>query len=173
MPIERKGVVTFKGNPLTLVGPALKPGDTAPEFSLLAKDLSEVRLSSFKGKTVLISVVPSLDTPVCNIQTKRFNEEAAKFPSQIVPLTVSVDLPFAQARWCGAEHVDRIKTLSDHRETAFGQAYGVLIKELRLLARSVFVVNPAGKLAYVEYVSEVTSAPNYERALDALRSAVS
>lgn len=171
MPTERKGAVKFKGNPLTLVGPELKAGDKAPEFSLLAKDLSEVKLSGFKGKTVLLNVVPSLDTPVCNLQTKRFNEEAAKFPSNIVALAISVDLPFAQTRFCGAEKIDKIQTLSDHRETSFGQSYGVLIKELRLLARSVFVVDPSGKISYAEYVPEVTSHPNYDKALDALKQA--
>lgn len=169
MPTERKGAVKFKGNPLTLVGPELKPGSTAPEFGLLAKDLSVVKLSSFKGKTVLLNVVPSLDTPVCSLQTKRFDEEAAKFPASIVPLTVSVDLPFAQTRFCGAEKVDKIQCLSDHRDTSFGQAYGVLIKELRLLARSIFVVDPSGKISYAEYVPEVTSHPNYDKALDALK----
>ncbi len=169
MPTERKGGVKFKGNPLTLVGPELKTGDKAPEFSLLAKDLSEVKLSNYKGKTVLLNVVPSLDTPVCNLQTKRFNEEAAKFPPSIVVLTVSVDLPFAQTRFCGAEKTDKIQCLSDHRETSFGQAYGVLIKELRLLARSIFVVDPNGKISYVEYVPEVTHHPNYDKALDALK----
>src|SRR3989338_5543457 len=152
MAIERKGAVTFKGNPLTLVGPEIKIGDTAPEFSLLGSDLGAVKISDFKGKTILISVVPSLDTPVCNAQTKRFNEEAARFPKDIAVLTVSVDLPFAQGRFCGVEKTDKIKTLSDHRDVSFGQAYGVLIKELRLLARSIFVVDPKGKMAYVEYV---------------------
>src|SRR3989338_11280299 len=131
---ERKGAVTFKGNPLTLIGPELKAGDNAPDFKLLAGDLSEVTLASSKGKTRLISVVPSLDTPVCDLQTKRFNEEASKLPSNVVVLTVSTDLPFAQSSWCGASHVDKVKTLSDHRDTNFGRAYGVLIKELRLLS---------------------------------------
>jgi len=166
---ERKGAVTFKGNPLTLVGPELKPGEPAPDFSLLANDLSEVKLANFKGKTLLMSVVPSLDTPVCNAQTKRFNEEAGKFPQNIVALTVSADLPFAQARWCGAEKCEKIQCVSDHRETAFGKAYGVLIKELRLLTRAIFVVDPSGKISYVEYVPEMTNTPNYEKALDALK----
>ena len=170
MPTERKGAVKFKGNPLTLIGPELKAGDKAPEFSLLAKDLSDVKLFGFKGKTVLLNVVPSLDTPVCNLQTKRFNEEAAKFPSSIVALTVSVDLPFAQARFCGAEKIDKIQTLSDHRETSFGQAYGVLIKELRLLSRSIFIIGPDDKVQYVEYVKEITNHPNYDAALNALKA---
>ena len=166
---ERKGAATFKGSPLTLIGPELKKGDKAPNFQLLANDLSPVSLETFKGKTKLISVVPSLDTPVCDMQTKRFNEEASKLPSDVVVLTVSVDLPFAQSRWCGAAHADKVKCLSDHREAAFGNAYGVLIKELRLLARSIFIVGPDDKLQYVEYVKEITQHPNYEKALGSLR----
>ena len=166
---ERKGAITFKGNPLTLLGPELKKGDKAPNFKLLANDLSEVSLESFKGKTRLISVVPSLDTPVCDMQTKRFNEEASRLPADVVVLTVSADLPFAQSRWCGAAHVDKVKCLSDHREAAFGKAYGVLIKELRLLSRSIFVIGPDDKIQYVEYVKEITQHPNYEKALNSLR----
>jgi len=165
---ERNGAATFKGNPLTLIGPELKRGDRAPSFQLLANDLSPVTLESFKGKTKLISVVPSLDTPVCDAQTKRFNEEASKFPSDVVVLTVSVDLPFAQGRWCGAAHADKVKTLSDHRDAAFGKAYGVLIKELRLLSRSIFVIGADDKIQYVEYVKEITQHPNYEKALGSL-----
>lgn len=166
---ERKGAVTFKGNPLTLIGPELKKGDKAPNFQLLANDLSPVTLETFKGKTKLISVVPSLDTPVCDQQTKRFNEEASKLPSNVTVLTVSADLPFAQSRWCGAAHADKIKCLSDHRETAFAKAYGVLIKELRLLSRSIFVIGADDKIQYVEYVKEITQHPNYESALGSLR----
>lgn len=166
---ERKGAVTFKGNPLTLIGPELKKGDKAPNFELLANDLSAVTLESFKEKTKLISVVPSLDTPVCDAQTKRFNEEASRLPSDVAVLTVSADLPFAQARWCGAAHADKIKTLSDHREAGFGKAYGVLIKELRLLARSIFVIGPDDRIQYVEYVKEITQHPNYALALSSLR----
>ena len=165
---ERKGAATFKGNPLTLIGPELKAGDKAPNFQVLAGDLSTVTLDTYKGKTRLISVVPSLDTPVCDMQTKRFNEEASKLPSDVVVLTVSVDLPFAQARWCGAAHADKIKTLSDHRDTSFGKAYGVLIKELRLLSRSIFVIGADDKIKYVEYVKEITQHPNYEKALGSL-----
>ncbi len=167
---ERNGAATFKGNPLTLIGPELKAGDKAPDFKVLGGDLSEVNLASFKGKTVLISVVPSLDTPVCDMQTKRFNEEASKLPADVTVVTISTDLPFAQARWCGAANADKIKFLSDHRDTAFGQAYGVLIKELRLLSRSIFIVGPDQKLQYVEYVKEVTQHPNYEKALGALKA---
>ena len=166
---ERKGAVTFKGNPLTLIGPELKKGDKAPNFQLLGGDLSAVTLESYKGKTKLISVVPSLDTPVCDMQTKRFNEEASRLPSDVVVLTVSADLPFAQSRWCGAAHADKIKCLSDHREVSFAKAYGVLIKELRLLSRSIFIIGPDDKIQYVEYVKEITQHPNYESALASLR----
>ena len=167
---ERKGVITFKGNPLTLVGPEIKAGDNAPDFKALAKDLSEVTLASSKGKTRLISVVPSLDTPICELQTKRFNQEASNLPSNVVVLTVSMDLPFAQTRFCGAQGTDKITALSDHREASFGAAYGVLIKELRLLARSIFVIGPDDKVEYVEYVKEVTQHPDYDKALGALKA---
>lgn len=167
-PQIRKGAVTFKGNPMTLVGPEVKPGIKAPDFEVLATDMSTVTLSSFKGKPVLISVTPSLDTPVCDQQAKRFNEAAAALPSVTV-LNISMDLPFAQRRWCGASSVDRITTLSDHRDASFGTAYGTLIQELRLLARAIFVVDGAGTVRYAEYVSEVTSHPNYDAALAAVR----
>ena len=170
--VERKGAVTFKGNPLTAIGPELKAGDKAPDFKLLANDLSEMTLASSKGKTRLISVVPSLDTPVCDMQTKRFNQEASSLPSNVVVLTVSADLPFAQARWCGAAHADKIKCLSDHRETSFAKAYGVLIKELRLLSRSIFVIGPDDKIQYAEYVKEITQHPNYDKALGSLKTGV-
>ena len=166
---ERKGVVTFKGGPLTLVGPEIRVGSKAPEFQVLAQDLSPVTLASSQGKTRLISVVPSLDTPVCDTQTRRFNEEAAKLPSVEI-LTISMDLPFAQKRWCGAAGISRVTVLSDHKEASFGKAYGVLIKELRLLSRSIFIVDSAGTVRYVEYVPEVTSHPNYDAALAAVRS---
>lgn len=168
---ERKGAVTFKGKPLTLIGPELKPGDEAPDFKLLASDLSEITLASTSGKMRLLSVVPSLDTPVCDAQGKRFNEEAAKLPTDVEVLIISMDLPFAQARWCGAAKASNVKTLSDHREGAFGKAYGVLIKELRLLARSVFVIGADNKIQYAEYVKEITEHPDYAKALDALRAA--
>ncbi len=166
---ERRGAVTFKGNPLTLVGPEVRAGSKAPEFEALAQDLSPVTLSRFTGKTLLISVTPSLDTPVCDQQAKRFNEEAARLPSVQI-LNISVDLPFAQKRWCGASGVDRIMTLSDHRDTSFGRAYGTLIKELRLLSRAIFVVDAGGTVRYAEYVPEITAHPNYDAALAAVRS---
>ena len=165
---ERQGAVTFKGNPLTLIGPEIKAGSKAPDFEVLAQDLSTVSLASLKGKTLLISVTPSLDTPVCDAQAKRFNQEAAKLPGVEI-LNISMDLPFAQKRWCGAAGIDRLKVLSDHRDGSFGRAYGVLIKELRLLTRAIFAVDSAGTIRYVEYVPEVTAHPNYDIALAAVR----
>lgn len=173
MPQERSGVITFKGNPLTLLGPEIRVGDQAPNFSVLAKDLSPVTLESSRGKARLFSVVPSLDTPVCDQQTRRFNEEAAKLPDNLEILTISMDLPFAQGRFCSTAGIDRLKTASDHREASFGLGYGVLIKELRLLSRSIFVVDKNDTVRYVEIVKEVTSHPNYEAALEAARKAAS
>ena len=169
---ERKGAVTFKSNPLTLIGPELKTGQPAPDFQLTANDLSTATLATFAGKTRLISVVPSLDTPVCDQQTRRFNQEAAKLPADIAVLTVSMDLPFAQKRWCGAAGVDKVATLSDYKDHSFGPAYGVRIKELGLLARAIFIVDPSNTIRYVEYVKEVTAHPNYDAALDALKASV-
>ena len=165
---ERKGVITFKGNPLTVIGPEITVGAKAPDFQVLAQDLTPVTLSQFAGKTLLISIVPSVDTPVCDAQTKRFNQEASKLPTVAI-LTVSMDLPFAQKRWCGAAGIDKVQVVSDHRDASFGRAYGVLIKELRLLSRSIFVVDGSGTVRYVEYVPEVTSHPNYDAALAAVR----
>jgi thiol peroxidase len=167
---ERTGVVTFKGNPLTLIGPAVTVGQRAPEFHVLAQDLSSVTLAGSQGKTRLISVVPSLDTPVCDAQTRRFNQEAAQLP-HVAVLTISMDLPFAQKRWCGAAGIDKVQVLSDHRDASFGTAYGALVKELRLLSRAVFVVDGGGTVRYAEYVPEVTSHPNYDAALAAARAA--
>ncbi len=167
---ERTGVVTFKGNPLTLIGPEIRVGERAPEFQVLSQDLSPVALADSNGKARLISVVPSLDTPVCDEQTRRFNEEAAKLPAGVEILTISMDLPFAQRRFCGTAGNNRIKVLSDHREASFGTAYGCLIKELRLLARAIFVVDQTGTVRHVEYVREVTTHPNYDAALAAIRT---
>ncbi len=169
---ERKGVITFKGNPLTLVGPAVTVGAKAPDFQVLAKDLSPVTLASSAGKIRLVSVVPSLDTPVCDLQTKRFNDEAARMPANVTVLTLSMDLPFAQARWCGAAHAEKIQPLSDHRDASFGTAYGVLIKELRLLSRAIFVIDAKDRVQYVEYVKEITEHPAYDAALAAVRALV-
>ncbi|MED3779552.1 thiol peroxidase [Heyndrickxia sporothermodurans] len=162
--------VTFKGNPVTVLGNEVKVGDTAPNFTVLANDLSEVTLDDTKGKVRLISVVPSIDTGVCDAQTRRFNEEASKL-NNVEVLTISCDLPFAQSRWCAASGLENVKTLSDHRDLSFGEAYGVIMKELRLLARSVFVVDSNDKVVYVEYVSEGTNHPDYEKAIEAAKQA--
>ena len=167
---ERKNAATFKGGPLTLIGPELKAGDKAPDFKLVDTGLKIVTLADSKGKTRLLSVVPSIDTPVCDLQTKRFNQEASKLPAHVAVITVSMDLPFAQGRWCGLLGADKIQILSDYREHAFGQAYGVLIKELQLLSRSVFVIGPDDKVQYVEYVKEVTEHPNYEKVLGFIKA---
>src|SRR5581483_5876208 len=162
--------VTFKGNQVTLLGNEIKVGDKAPNFTVLANDLSEVTLDNTKGQVRLISVVPSLDTGVCDAQTRRFNEEASKL-GNVKILTISVDRPFAQKRWCGAAGVENVQTLSDHRDLSFGEAYGVVMQEFRLLARSIFVVDSNDTVTYVEYVSEGTNHPNYEAALEAVKSA--
>ena len=166
---ERSGEVTNKGTPLTLIGNEVKQGQPAPEFTALDNDLSPVSLSSFKGKVCVICSVPSLDTPVCDAETRRFNEEASRLGDGVMILTVSVDLPFAQKRWCGAAGVDRIKTLSDHRELAFGMAYGVVIKELKLLARAIFVVNKGGVLRYIQLVREIADEPDYDTVLSEVK----
>lgn len=162
--------ITFGGNPVTLLGSEVKVGDKAPNFTVLANDLSPVTLEDSKGSVRLISVVPSLDTGVCDTQTRRFNEEAAKFDNVQI-LTISVDLPFAQSRWCGAAGVDKVQTLSDHRDLSFGEAYGIAIQEHRLLARGVFVVDSNDTVTYAEYVSEATDHPNYEAAIEAAKQA--
>ena len=166
---ERKTVVTMKGSPLTLVGKGVKVGDTAPDFEVVANDLSAVRLSSFRGKVCLILSVPSLDTGVCDLQTRKFNEQAKALGSNVVVLTISMDLPFAQKRWCGAAGVENVQTLSDHRKAEFGNAFGVLIKELRLLARAVFVVDTKGIVRYMQIVDELTNEPDYGAALEAVK----
>ena len=166
---EQKGIITFKGNPLTLVGNEVKIGQKAPDFVAIGNDLSPVKFSSYFGKLSIISSVVSLDTPVCEIQTKKFNEEADRLGPNVVILTISMDLPFAQKRWCGAAGVNRLQTLSDHRDVSFGMAYGVLIKELRLLARAVFIVDQKGILRYKEMVKEVTHEPDYDAALSELK----
>ena len=164
------GKVTFKGKELTLVGRKVKVGDAAPDFTAVANDLSEVKFSSYRGKVCLLAAVPSLDTSVCSRETRRFNEEAGKLGPDVAVLTISMDLPFAQARWCGAEGVRAVRTLSDHREASFANAYGVLIKEWRLLARSVFVVDRAGRIRYVQIVDEITHEPDYDAALAAAKA---
>lgn len=169
---ERSGVATFKGNPLTLIGPEIKVGDKAPEFSALANDLSPASLADYAGKVLIVAAVPSLDTPVCDIETRRFNTEAAALGDDIKILTLSMDLPFAQARWCGSAGVEAVQTLSDHKDASFAEGYGVLIKELRLLSRAVFVIGRDGVVAYVQYVPEVTDEPDYAAALAAAKELV-
>ena len=162
---ERNGVVTFKGNPLTLLGPEVQVGQAAAEFMVVDKDFKPVKLSEFAGQVVLISAVPSLDTKVCSIQTKRFNEEAAKLADEITVLTISEDLPFAQGRFCSSEKVEGHKVLSDHVYREFGQKYGLLIKDMMLLARSVWVIGKDGKIKYRQVVGELTEEPDYGAAL--------
>lgn len=162
--------VTFKEKPVTLLGSQLKAGDQAPDFKVLANDMSEVTLADTKGSVRLVTAVPSIDTGVCDAEVRRFNEEASKLDNVKV-LTISVDLPFAQKRWCAAAGVENVQTLSDHRDLSFGKAYGVAIEELRLLARSVFVIDSSDKITYVEYVDEVTNHPNYEAAIEAAKAA--
>lgn len=166
---ERNDVIKMKGNPLTLIGDEVKVGDTAPDFTVLDDTLSPVKLTDFKGKTVIIVSVPSIDTPTCDLEAKRFNQEAGKFGDEVVILTISMDLPFAQARWCAATGVDNIKLLSDFRDRAFGNNFGVLIKELGLLARTIFVIDKDGKVQYVQYVEETTKEPNYDEVLSAVK----
>jgi thiol peroxidase len=169
----RKGEVTFKGNPIELVGPKLKPGDKAPEFSCVGAGLEVVNLAASSGKARLFNVVPSLDTPVCNTQTRKFNAELQALGDKVAAYTVSLDLPFAQQRWCTEAKVENLKSLSDVRDHSFGQNYGVLIRGLPipLLARAVVVVDPQDTIKYVEIVPEIAQEPNYEPALEALKSA--
>lgn len=168
---ERSGAVAFMGNGLTLVGPEVKVGDKAPDFSALDTNLNDRTLADYAGRVLVIACVPSLDTPVCDMETRRFNTEAASLGEDIRILTVSMDLPFAQARWCGAAGVDAVETLSDHRDASFGLAWGALVKELRLLTRAVFVVDRKGMVQHVQYVPEITEEPDYEAALEAARKA--
>jgi thiol peroxidase len=167
--MERPGATTLKGNAMTLLGPELKPGDKAPDFDLVNDSLQPVNLEKTGQAVRIFSVIPSLDTPVCDAQTRRFNEELAKLPGVEI-YTVSMDLPFAQKRWCGAYGVDKVKMLSDHKSGSFGEHYGTLIKELRIQSRAIFVVDKDNTLKHVEYVKEVADHPDYESALGAARS---
>lgn len=167
---ERQGIITFKGNPMTLVGPELKVGEPAPEFTVVDGSMAKVHLAAFAGKVKLISAVPSLDTPVCDTETRRFNVEAAQLPGDVAVLTISLDLPFAQKRWCGAAGVERVTVLSDYQERSFARAYGVLIKELQLLSRSIFIIDRQNVIRYIQHVPEVTSEPDYAAALAAAKS---
>lgn len=172
MATERRGGATLHGKEFTLIGDELKVGDKAPDFSVLSSDLSAVTLDSYKGRVKVICAVPSLDTPTCDTEIRRFNQEAAGLDDNIAVLTISVDLPFAQGRWCGDAGVENVTALSDHRDTSFGEAYGALIKELRLLTRAVFVVDAHNIIRHVEYVMEISGEPDYDKALNAARAAV-
>lgn len=167
---EVKDAVTMKGNPVTLVGNVVEVGSPAPDVTLTANDLSDFSLSSLKGKKVLVSVVPSLDTPVCDTQTTRFNSAAEDLGDDVVIVTVSMDLPFAQKRWCGSSGIDKVKTVSDHRSAAFGEAYGVLVKGIRLLARAIFIIDAEGILRYKQIVPEITQEPDYDEAITAVKN---
>lgn len=162
--------VTMKGNPVTLLGNNVEVGDSAPDCTLAANDLSAFTLSSLKGKKVILSVVPSLDTPICDLQTKRFNQEAAGLGDDVAVLTISMDLPFAQKRWCGATDSVNVQTLSDHRDAAFGEQYGLLVEGLRLLARAIFVVDANGTVQYKQIVNEITEEPDYDPVISAVKN---
>ncbi len=169
---ERTGLVTMRGNPVVLWGNEIKAGDAAPDCTLVANDLSPVSLSSFRGKVCIIYSVPSLDTPVCDMSSRRFNEEATKLGTDVAVVVVSMDLPFAQKRWCGAAGVEAVQTLSDYRDAAFGAAYGVLLKDLRLLARAVFVADRDGTIRYTQIVKEIAEEPDFAATLDAAKKLV-
>ena len=169
--MERPGAITLKGNPLTLIGPQLKPGDSAPDFNVVDQALKPVTLKDTGRNVRIFSVVPSLDTPVCDAQTRKFNIAAADLPGVDI-ITVSVDLPFAQTRWCGAFGVDKVKMLSDYKDVSFGANYGTLIKELRIESRAIFVLDRKNQIRYVEYVKEVADSPNFDAALAAARGAM-
>ena len=169
---ERTGIITMHGNPLTLLGNEVYHGDTAPNATLLDNDLNPVNISSFRGKICVISSVPSLDTPVCDIETRRFNQEAEGLGEDVIILTVSMDLPFAQKRWCGAAGVDRVITLSDHRDLSFGRTYGMWIKELRLLARGVFILDREGTVRYFRIVKEQSEEPDYAEIIEEIKKLI-
>ncbi|MBN1900805.1 thiol peroxidase [Candidatus Sumerlaeota bacterium] len=169
--MERKGVITFKNSPLTLTGDLVNIGDVAPDFVVVNQELKPVRLSDFKNELVIISSVPSLDTPVCEMQTKRFNREASLIKARI--LTISMDLPFAQKRFCGANEIENLMVLSDYRERDFGKKYGLLIQELQLLTRAVLMIDPSGRIAYMQIVKEVTHEPDYDDVLAKVRTLIS
>jgi thiol peroxidase len=169
---DRTGIIMMKGNPLTLTGNEVKVGDKAPDFQTLDAALKPVKLADFKGKVLVISTVPSLDTQICDLETKHFNDEAKKLGDDVSILTVSMDLPFAQKRWADEADVKNVMLASDHKDSSFGTAYGVLIKELRLLARTVFVVGRDGKVKYIQYVKETASEPDYDEVLDAVKAAM-
>ena len=162
--------ITFKGNKITILGTPVSEGQKLPKFKLTGIDLSDVTNETFSGKSLIISAIPSLDTPVCSTQTKRFNSEANQLADKIAVLTVSLDLPFAQKRWCGAEGVTAVTTASDYKYRSFGEDFGCYIQELGLLARAIFVADKNGTVRYVEYVDEIGKEPNYDAALNAAKS---
>ena len=167
---KRTGVVTFAGNPITLVGPEIKVGQQAPDFTVLSNDLQPKTLKDYEGKVKVISVVPSLDTGVCDAQTRWFNQDATGLSDDVVVLTISMDLPFAQKRWCGAEGIENAIMLSDYFDHSFGRDYALLINEWHLLARAVFVLDTDNIIRYVEYVDNINSEPNFEAAIEAAKS---
>lgn len=167
--MERNGIVTMKGSPVTLIGPEVTVGENAPDFVVLDSDLKETGLRDFVGKIKIISVTPSLDTPVCDMQARRFNQDAATLPDTVAVLNVSMDLPFAIARFCTTAGIDKVRAFSDHRDASFGNAYGVLIKDLRLLARAIFVIDTEEKIRHIEIVPELTDQPDYDKALEAVK----
>ncbi|MGM0418541.1 MAG: thiol peroxidase [Thermodesulfobacteriota bacterium] len=169
---ERTGVTAMHGNPITLIGPELKTGDKAPDFTVSDNDLNPVNLKDFDSKVLVISAVPSLDTPVCDLETQKFNSHASKLGKDIKILTISMDLPFAQKRWCGANNVEDVITLSDHKDASFGKAFGVLIKELRLLARAVFVLDENRIIKDILILEEVTKEPDYDRVIESVKKLV-
>ncbi len=162
-------IVTIGGKPYNLEGPELKAGEKAPDFRLISTDMKEVTLSDSRGKVRLLSVVHSIDTPICDLQTQRFEQEASKFKDVLI-YTISMDLPFAQRRYCGAHNISSLKTLSDYREGSFGRAYGVLVKELRLHSRAIFIIDRTDTIRYAEYLKEVGSHPDYDRAIESLKN---
>jgi len=167
--MDRKGSVTIHGDPLTLTGKEMRVGDKAPDFTVLNGELKETGLKDFAGKVKVISVTPSLDTPVCDLQARMFNSEAAKLPADVAVLNISMDLPFAITRFCSSAGIDKVNALSDHRDASFGNGYGVLIRELRLLARSIFIIDKDDVIRYIEIVPELSNEPDYKRALEELK----
>lgn len=168
--MEKNGLVTMGGNPVTLLGPELKVGDHAPDFKVVDGDFNPVSLNNFRGKNKIISVVPSLDTPICELQTQRFNQELEQLPDDVVVLTISMDLPFAQSRFCGAHNINRVQVLSDYKYRSFGYAFGVMIKEMMLLTRAIFLLDKKNIIRYVEICPEVKEHPHYHEALEAIKS---
>ena len=166
---ERAGIITVQGNPLTLLGNEVKIGDKAPDFEVTDNDMAPVTFASFRGKTCIIASVPSLETNTCDLETRRFNDEAGKLGPDVTILTISMDLPFTQKRWCGAAGVDKVQTLSDYKDASFGSAYGVLVKETKLLARTIFVVDREGTVRYIQIVPDISQEPDYNSVLDAVK----